>query len=382
MNILYLCDEYPPGRHGGIGTAVQLLAREMVKKGHRVVVAGFCDWGYGGEDTFEDKGVKVFRFRRLLASAWFHSRDSLRVRATYKLFKMTGLFQYDLSRSLERYRQFLERLISEYKIDIVEKPEFNEYVQYCKTVTPFPQLSVPTIVKLHGSITYILRENGIEPDHVVFGIEKQVIQDADAISAVSLFSAETANKYFDNKKLIEVVYNGVEIPELPPMTKRPMRVVYAGALREKKGVFQLMKAWNQVSKVLPQAELILLGNGHVEKVRTFLDSDAKRSVRFKGHVGKEELFANFSEAEVAVFPSYAETFGLAVIEAMLCGTATISTNRGAGPEIIRDGIDGTIVDPDDVAGIAEKIIELLKDEALRRAQTAARVYWKNLRSER
>jgi glycogen synthase len=47
MNILFICDEYPPGRHGGIGTVVQLTARALVSQGHNVVVAGFYDWAYG-----------------------------------------------------------------------------------------------------------------------------------------------------------------------------------------------------------------------------------------------------------------------------------------------------------------------------------------------
>ena len=64
MNILYLCDEYPPGRHGGIGTSVRLLARQMAKMGHHVVVAGLYGPGYGGANEFSDEGVKVYRFRR------------------------------------------------------------------------------------------------------------------------------------------------------------------------------------------------------------------------------------------------------------------------------------------------------------------------------
>jgi len=74
MNILYICDEYPPGKHGGIGTAVQLLARTMVQRGHNVVVAGFYDWGYGGDDHFEDQGVLVYRFRRVLSSKFFEKQ--------------------------------------------------------------------------------------------------------------------------------------------------------------------------------------------------------------------------------------------------------------------------------------------------------------------
>ena len=63
MNILYICDEYPPGRNGGIGTMVQVLGRELVKQGHNVYVAGLYSYRYGGNNFEEDKGVKVWRLR-------------------------------------------------------------------------------------------------------------------------------------------------------------------------------------------------------------------------------------------------------------------------------------------------------------------------------
>src|ERR1700761_9021534 len=110
MNILYLCDEYPPGRNGGIGTVVQLLGREMVRQGHNVIVAGFYDWGYGGEDYFEDEGVKVYRFRRALSSNLLHKQDVLPVRIAYKLFKSLGIFEYDIKKSIVKYGAFLEKL--------------------------------------------------------------------------------------------------------------------------------------------------------------------------------------------------------------------------------------------------------------------------------
>src|SRR5947208_2234281 len=120
MNLLFLCDEYPPGRHGGIGTSVQLLARALVRQGHKVVVAGFCDWGYGGPDQEVDQGVLVYRFRRLFHSRLFTGRDSIPVRAAYKLFAATHVFQYDIIASLKRYARFLINLIKEHKIELAE----------------------------------------------------------------------------------------------------------------------------------------------------------------------------------------------------------------------------------------------------------------------
>ena len=366
MNILYLCDEYPPGRHGGIGTAVQLLAREMVKKGHNVVVAGFSDWGYGGADEFEDEGVKVYRFRRGLGSMWFEQKDAMRVRASYRLLKMTGIFQWDLERSLRRYETFLEELISRHSIDIVERPDFNEYMQYCSKVTHCPQLSRPTVVKLHGTISYFLKERNIEPPQVLYEMEREVLATADAISSVSKYTAEKTSNYFGMYEPIEVVYNGIEIKAQAETEKVPGQVIFTGSLVEKKGIYQLMKAWNIVTEQMPGARLLVLGKGHREKADVLLSRKAKATVSFKGHVPSEVLFHDLATSDVAVFPSYAETFGLAAAEAMASGTATIFSTYTSGPEVVRHGVDGLTVDPDKVEELAEQILLLLRDVELRK----------------
>ena len=365
MNILYLCDEYPPGRHGGIGTAVQSQAREMVVKGHKVIVAGFYDWGYGGENEFEDNGVKVFRFRRLLDSSWFNNKDSKRVRATYKIFNSLGIFHWDIGMSILKYRAFLERLIQEYNIEIVEKPDFNEYMQYCIMPVYFPKLNVPTVVKLHGTISYMLKERNIQPPEILFEMEKDVLNNADALSSVSNYTAKKTAQYFGLDRPIKLLYNGIHLPPSEYTDKVPLQVVFTGTLVEKKGIYQLAKAWNDVVKQCPGARLLILGKGHQEKVTAFLETEAMSSVVFKGHVSREVLKHDLSSSSVAIFPSYAETFGLAAAEAMAYGTATIFTNRTSGPEVIRDGIDGLIIDPDNVDQISEKIVLLLNDTALR-----------------
>ena len=366
MNILYLCDEYPPGRHGGIGSAVQSQAREMVAKGHKVIVAGFYDWGYGGDDVFEDNGVKVYRFRRALDSSWFRKKDAKRVRATYRLFKMLGIFQWDIEISILKYKNFLDKLIKDHNVQIVEKPDFNEYMQYC-TIMPvlFPKLDVPTVVKLHGTISYMLLERNIKPSDLLFEMERNVLITADALSSVSNYTAKKTAEYFNCDKPIKLLYNGIRIGEPANVAKIPMQVVFTGTLVEKKGIYQLAKAWNNVVQRHPEAKLLILGKGHQEKVAAFLSAEAKRSVAFKGHVDKDVLKHDLSSSSVAIFPSYAETFGLAAAEAMASGTATIFTNRTSGPEVIRDNIDGLIVDPDNVDEISEKILLLLEDAGLR-----------------
>lgn len=365
MNILYLCDEYPPGRHGGIGTVVQLLARAMVQKGHKVIVAGFYHWGYGGEDMFDDEGVIVYRFRRGLSSFYFDNADSLRVRGSYRLLQITGLLQHDIKRSLKRYELFLETIIKKYNIDIVEMPDYNDYMHMCKTFVPFPNLSPPTIVKLHGSMTYINGEQGKPTPLYIKQMEENVLKKADAVVSVSRYTADKSAIYFDYNKDITVLYNGIQMPGALQGNKVKNLVIYTGSLLHVKGIYQLIKAWNIVVQQMPDARLKVYGKGPVKNLVALLDNPNQNTVTFDGHVDRKKLFEFLASAEVAVFPSYTETFGLGPIEAMACGTATIFTKRTSGPEIIVDRQNGLLVDPDNVEEIAGAIITLLRDEGLR-----------------
>lgn len=366
MNILYICDEYPPGRHGGIGTAVQILAREMVQQGHTVIVAGFYDWAYGGEDEFDDNGVKVYRFRRgLKLPAALCNADSLPARIAYRLLNASGIFQRDIKKSIKKYEVFLQELVVRHHIDIVEVPDYHDYMRFCSDVVPFPQLTVPTVVKLHGSMTYFAREAGQAVTPAIAQMEQSLFNAADAWASVSNYTLEKTIQYMQlQPKMSAVVYNGVHIQPVVKVEKVPGKVVFSGTLVHKKGIYQLAKAWNEVSVQVPGAELWIFGKGDTEKLKALLHADTTSTVFFKGHVPRGQLLQELATANVAVFPSYAETFGMAAIEAMACGTAVIFTTLTSGPEVIDDKVNGMLVNPDDVKGISNDIIFLLKNSAV------------------
>lgn len=365
MNILLLCDEYPPGRHGGIGTAVQLLARTFVKQGHSVVVAGFYYWGYGGEDEFEDEGVKVYRFRPKLASSFFHQDESILVRAANKILTKTGVFEQDLRSSLKRYQQFIDTLIAQHHIDVIEMADYHDYMRFTKTYIPFPKFNKPTIVKLHGSMTYFNEEAGaLTPDHIK-RMEQDILHQADEVASVSQYTAVRTAQYLNYHKAIKVLYNGINIPEIAsPPTKEKTTAIFTGSLVEKKGIYQLLKAWNKVIDSIPEARLEVYGKGNTAKLKALLTDKSRDSVSFMGHVSRAELYNRLATATVGVFPSYAETFGLAAAEAMACGTATVFSKLTSGPEVIQDKKTGMLVHPDDVDAISAILITLFTDNEL------------------
>ncbi len=365
MNILYLCDEYPPGRHGGIGTAVQLLAREMAKRGHNVVVAGFYDWGYGQADEEIDMGVKVYRFRRKLASGFFSKKDSIRIRAAYRVLNIAGIFGWDIKSSIRKYHTFLEGVINRHSIDIVEMPDFNEYVNYVPSEIYFPKLPVPVIVKLHGSVTYFLEEAGKRVPDRIRNMEQRILEQASAVISVSRYTAERTAMYLNYHRSIRAVYNGIRDIETPAVKKIKGRVIFTGTLVEKKGIYQLMKAWNKVCEKISSAELYVYGKGNIEKISALLHSDVAKSVHFKGHVSFTELLKELATAELAIFPSFAEAFALAPMEAMACGTAVVYSTYTSGPELITHGVDGWLVDPSDIDDMVRAMIHLLNNDDVR-----------------
>jgi glycosyltransferase involved in cell wall biosynthesis len=108
------------------------------------------------------------------------------------------------------------------------------------------------------------------------------------------------------------------------------------------------------------------GGSMKEYLLSLLDADQRDTVQFYDHVSREELQHALSSAWLSVFPSYAEAFAIAPMEAMLCGCPTIYSQRGSGPELMQDGRDGLLIDPDNTDQLAEAIVRLLEDDQLAR----------------
>ena len=194
----------------------------------------------------------------------------------------------------------------------------------------------------------------------IIKVEQAILNQAAAVSAASRYVAEKTAVYLSYSKKIEVLYNGIDTElETAGVEKNFKQVIFTGTLVAKKGIYQLAKAWNIVNKSLPDARLLVLGKGPQEKVISCLNKEAGKTVTFLGNVATEKLYAHLSASAVAVFPSYAEAFALAPLEAMACGTTVINSNRTSGTELIDDQIDGLLINPDDTDQMAASIIYLL-----------------------
>lgn len=158
-------------------------------------------------------------------------------------------------------------------------------------------------------------------------------------------------------------------------------LVYVGSEDPRKNLPRLIQALAQVRAVLPHVVLLKVGRAHNDEQRPRLVSLAaelgiSESVRFLETVEDDELPLLYNLASGVVMPSLHEGFGYPPLEAMACGTPVASSYTTSLGEIVGDA--ALTFDPTDVSAIADALIRLLSDEALRADLRARGLEWVKL----
>jgi len=175
-------------------------------------------------------------------------------------------------------------------------------------------------------------------------------------------SFRTAN--FPDEKLFYLP-RGVDTKRFKPGMRPPtFRAIFSGALIERKGIHQLLEAWHRLN--LRDAELWLLGNVH-DEAKPHLKKFGRENVRVLGF--KHDLENYLNQGSVYVFPSRLEGSAKTIYEAAACGLPMITT-REAG-DVVRDGVEGIIVQPGNVDAIAAAIEHLYRHPEIVASMSAA-----------
>ena len=190
---------------------------------------------------------------------------------------------------------------------------------------------------------------------------------ADLVVVLSEKAAGTfRDRNFPEHKLFYLP-RGVDVDRFKP-GQRPakFRAIFSGALIERKGIHHLLEAWHRLN--LKDAELWLVGSVH-EEAKPHLKKFWRDNIKTVGFVRDPETYLN--QGTVYVFPSQWEGSAKVVYEAAACGLPEITT-REAG-DVVRDGLEGIIVQPGDVDAIAEALQYLYEHpEIAERMGAAAR----------
>jgi len=191
---------------------------------------------------------------------------------------------------------------------------------------------------------------------------KKSVDLASSITAVSWYTADLVSKELALKQPIKVIYNGVDEATFKPVKKvnnrKRIRVLFSGNLTKRKGMQWIVPILNKL-------------NSNIEIVYT-------AGLRGKGDLGYHSRLVNvgrveygdmpqlYQSADILLFPTVREGFGLAAAEAMACGLPVVATNCSSLPELIDEGKGGFLCGLGDIDGFASKINLLAENETLRK----------------
>ncbi|MEX1045984.1 MAG: glycosyltransferase [Actinomycetota bacterium] len=171
---------------------------------------------------------------------------------------------------------------------------------------------------------------------------------------------------------IEVIHNGIDLADFPssplPGPEPPVVAVIAN-LHPHKGHELLFRAMRRVSDSLPSAQLLIVGDGPEREPLTRLSGELRLNVEFAGQVRDPRPY--MARSHVVALCSEYEGFPNALLEAMASGRPVVATKGGGTSELVRDGVDGLLVEGDP-RELASAILLLLQDgELLERMAAAA-----------
>lgn len=259
----------------------------------------------------------------------------------------------------------------------VDRSHQIDVIEGCETGNLFlGYLSIPYVMRLHGE-PYVFAKHSNSSLHLGLRVSRKfefmALRRATSVTSPSLWQAkEIAGDLGWPTNRIRVIPNPIS-PALHDAAQKTNRkshqseshiVLYTGRLEHRKGTIPLLRSIPYVTQAFPDVKFVIAGGRHSSIDDFTLNSALNENgiriyTRQLGHLPWNELIHWYRRASIFVMPSYYETFGISVIEAMAFGLPVIATTAGALPEVVVDGVTGVLVPPGDSRALGEAILHLL-----------------------
>jgi len=228
---------------------------------------------------------------------------------------------------------------------------------------------IPYIVTCHGSDVYLSwKFKKIRA--------KLVLKDADMVIALTEYMQKEIQKLYSKK--VVVIPNGIELDCFDVLPKEEIRtklgikedekiLIFVGTLRSIKGVKYLIQAMKSIIQQDPKIKLMLVGDGEEKQSLKALSKELniEKNIKFVGEVPHKNISEYLAAADIFVLPSLSEGFSIVVLEAMASGLPIVATNVKGVPEIVKNGVNGFLVEPMCPESITKSKLSLLSDDEMR-----------------
>lgn len=373
MNILHIVPYfYPAWSYGGTPRVVFELCRELVKKGHNVTVyttdvidKDSRQSAVGSQRSIncieaEVEGIKVKYFRNLSNSLAFNQ----------KVFISPAI-----SKALkENLKQF----------DIVHLHEFRT-LQNATAYKYLIKYKIPYVLSAHGSVLRLMGKNFLKmlfDNYIGF----KILKSAKKVVAVSKIEVGQYISMGVAADKITVIPNGINLFEFnnTGQLRGKFRerynlsdkkiLLFIGRLNAIKGIDFLLNAFAILAKDVKDTILVIAGpdDGYKNEIirRINLLKIHDKVLLIDGLYGEDKISA-MKDADIFIYPSRHEIFGIAPLEALMCGTPVIVTENCGCADFLREANGGIVVKYQDISGLLDAIQNIL-DKKEETKKTASR----------
>lgn len=210
------------------------------------------------------------------------------------------------------------------------------------------------------------------PNRFLKFIHSRALKRADLIISISEVTKNDLIRIFKiPPQKINVVYLGFskicDIASEPVQSLPEKFFIFVGAIKERKNIFGIVRAFDEYKKSGGRHKLIIAGNGsgeYYEKIFKFIkENNLLDSIIFLGQITDGHLSYIYKKAEALLYPSFIEGFGLPILEAQDCGLPVITSSVSSLPEVAGKG--AILVDPKNPSKISEAMKKISSDQAFR-----------------
>ena len=354
MKILMLTWEYPPRIGGGIARVVHDLSHRLIKDGHEVTVVTYKE---GNVPDFEDdKGVKVYRIGNYMINP-------------------NNFIDWIMQMNFNLVAKANEIIAKEGNFDVIHAHDW--LVAYAaKTLKN--SYGTPIVATIHA--TEAGRNSGIhdETQRYINDTEWMLTYEASEVIVNSNYMKSELQRLFGLPfEKINVVPNGVNL-NLYSGVERDYEfrrqyaadnekiILFVGRLVYEKGIQHLIAAMPKILEKYHDSKLVIAGKGGmIDELKAQVNAmGISNKVYFTGYLNSKQVVKMYKCADVAVFPSTYEPFGIVALEGMLSGTPVVVSDVGGLNEIVQHGENGMKSYAGNPNSLADSIVSLLYDPAL------------------
>lgn len=377
MRILMLSWEYPPRVVGGLSQHVYFLSQSLANLGHEIHVVTCSASASAGAGVEAEADANADANSDLNANNAHHQGFVQVHRVKTLEIENNDFAKWTMLLNFSMLEQCAKLINAGMKFDVVHGHDW--LVAFCANSLK-EIYGLPLVMTIHA--TEAGRNHGISTDlqRFIHSAESHIVQICDQLIVCSNFmQAQVCELFGVEKGKITIIPNGVEksafsvaTADLSAFRKQYAAdhekiVFYIGRLVFEKGVQLLVKAAPLVLEKNSSTRFIIAGAGP-------MDGELRQMVKALGLDGKF-LFADYIDedskdklygiADVAVFPSLYEPFGIVALEAMNAGCPVVAADVGGFSELLENEVSGLKTTPGSYQSIADALNKLLLDKELR-----------------